>query len=216
MIYINMTCICLHVYMHMNEHSSNSWQVFLIDCWFLSNVARFVALWMTRLITVMWFSFNFCHVISFYLLIFYLIYAFKPSQKLFLLFCHFHFFLFFLHLFNFLIQEVCSKTNKQTNKNQTQTKQTLKNQNKQRKTPKTTTYELLINKTIRRENVLHDLKEIWMHLKKRKTTRMNGKSPDKKHNCSIILFLLWSNSHMVNFNSKMRQWVKEIYKLKLS
>lgn len=114
MIYINMTCICLHVYMHMNEHSWNSWQVYLIDCWFLSNVARFVALWMTRLITVMWFSFNFCHVISLYLLIFYLIYAFKPSQKLFLLFCHFHFFLFFyIYLIFFYRKFAAKQTNKQ-------------------------------------------------------------------------------------------------------
>lgn len=42
-------CKFSNAYMRVNEHRLTSWLVHLIDCWFFSNVAWFVALWVIRL-----------------------------------------------------------------------------------------------------------------------------------------------------------------------
>lgn len=42
-------CKFSHTYRRVNEHPLTTWLVHLIDCWFFSNVAWLVALWVTRL-----------------------------------------------------------------------------------------------------------------------------------------------------------------------
>lgn len=119
MIYMNMARIWLNVYMLMNDHRWISWQVCLIDCWFFSNLAWFVALWMTSLIFVMWLSFNFCSmiVILFVNLLFINMHL-RLARNSFLIFCNFQFFIIY---YIFLYRKSAAKK-------QTQTKQTLKNQ----------------------------------------------------------------------------------------
>lgn len=161
-----------------------------------SNVAWFVALWLTRLISVLWLLFNFCHVIVILFIN--------------LLFINMHlslaknsFYYFVISIF-FYIYYIFSHS-KFAAKKQTQTKQTLKNQTNKETKQQRTNYWLINNQ---RRKCFAWFKRDFNASKKRKSTRMNGKSPDKKHNCRIILFLLWSDSQMVYFKSIMRQWVK--------